>query len=705
MFCKASKWLGCEKSYSAPIVIKNFNAKNIETAVIDICGLGYYELFLNGNRVGDEYFKPAVSDYSERDFSTWAYPLPDKTSHTIYYNSYDVTKYLKDGNNTLAVMLGNGFYRQTRRTCEGNTKFGDELLLRYDLRLKENGTVSRIYSDGSEWVVESFIKENNLFYGETHDYSAFDFSLLHGNVNADVERVHILPAPKAKLLKQRCKNDVVCKTIFPTVVKKTDESVIYDVGENISGFVCFKAKTDCVTIRHAEEMKDGALDFASTGGNWQVSANTYLNAQGKTVHPWFSWSGFRYFEIFGEADEIQAWFIHSDVKATAEFTCGNENINWLFDAYLRTQLGNMHGGVPSDCPHRERLGYTGDGQLTAENTMLLTNSRTFYEKWIQDIADCQDVESGHVQHTAPLFGGGGGPGGWGCAIVIVPYTYYKIYGDLHILKKYYKNMLEYLRCMKGFSENGLIVKEREKGWCLGDWGTPESVLLPPPFVNTFYYIRSMEIVEKISKLIGKPVHFRQEIEHSKAAIQENYFQTETGNYCGGVQGANAFALTLGLGDRRTKENLLKQYRTEKVLDTGIFGTDILMEYLTQNGEIQLLYELLCAEKYPSFGYMKAKGATTLWEAWCGDHSHNHPMYCGCIKQLFYGLLGIQADVAFRNVTLTPKYIDGIGFIHAKLKLPSGTLRIQYQYRDGHVYPTVKATGKMTVTVRMENTSL
>lgn len=118
----------------------------------------------------------------------------------------------------------------------------------------------------------------------------------------------------------------------------------------------------------------------------------------------------------------------------ATFECGNETINWLFNAYIRTQLINMHCGVPMDCPHRERLGYTGDGQLTAETAMLFLNGKRFYEKWAADVADCQDVKTGHVQHAAPFFGGGGGPGGWGSAIVEVPYAYYKVYGDKKLIK-------------------------------------------------------------------------------------------------------------------------------------------------------------------------------------------------------------------------------------------------------------------------------
>ncbi len=698
MFSKNAKWLACDKTLSAPLVIKNFSVRNLEKAVIDICGLGYYELFINGKRVGDEFFKPAVSDYSERDFTHFAYPLPDRTSHTIYYNTHDVTAYLHEGQNTLAVLLGNGFYRQMKRCCEGNTWFGEELLLRYDLRLQEANKTRRVYSDGTELAFQSFIEENNLFYGETHDYASFNYALLEsGKCKGNGLPVHVIEPPKAKFLKQRCKNDTLRKVIQPRLIRKTADGAIYDVGENISGFVCLRACSDVVRVRHAEELTDeGSLDFRSSGGAWQVSENVYKNAQGRTVHPWFSWSGFRYFEIIGEVDNVQAWFVCSDVKVSAEFACGNENINWLFDAFLRAQLGNMHGGVPSDCPHRERLGYTGDGQLTAESTMLLLDSRAFYQKWIRDIADCQDIDSGHIQHTAPLFGGGGGPGGWGGAMVLVPYAYYKVYGDKSVLKKYYKNMLAYLHCMHGFCENGLVVKERDGGWCLGDWCTVDEVAIPEPFVNTFYYVRCMELVQEIAPLIGKEIDFSGEIKIAKLAIKRVYFDHATGDFCGGVQGANAFALLIGLGDERTKANLLQKYDTLGGFDTGIFGTDVLTEYLVKIGEVQLLYKLLSREEYPSFGYMRAQGATTLWEDWKGEHSHNHPMFGACVKQLFYGLLGIKADAGFKNVKLLPKYIDGLGFIRAKIKLPSGTLRIEYRYQNGKVHAKIKSSGQITV---------
>ena len=694
MFCKNSKWIGCGGQFSSPVVIKRFCLEEFSKAIIDICGLGYYELFINGQRVGEEYFKPVVSDYAERDFSDFLYPLQDKTSHSIYYNTHKVTELLHKGENVIAVILGNGFYRQTKRIAEGNTKFGDELILRFDLKVDSPKGPQNICTDGTEEVAESFIKENNLFYGEVHDYKDFSLSDIVGT-----EKVHLISPPKAKLKKQKCKNDAVREKITPVIVRKTENSTIFDAGKNLSGFVCLKAKSDLVRVRHAENLKADGLDFESAGGDEQISENIYKNAEGLTVHPWFSWSGFRYFEVFGEAEDVEVFFITSDVKLKAEFECGNGNINWFFKTYIHTQLCNMHGGVPSDCPQRERLGYTGDGQLSAESAMLLTDSRSFYEKWIADIADCQDINSGHIQHTAPFFGGGGGPGGWGCAMVVVPYAYYRVYGDKEILKKYFGNMLRFIESMKGFSENGLIVREREKGWCLGDWCPPGDVLLPEAYVNTYYYIRSMETVEEIAGLIGEKVDYTKEISESRKAMVDSFFDSGSCDFCGGVQGANAFALLLGLGNAATKENLLKHYKETKVFDTGIFGTDVLMEYLVKAGEAELIFELLSTDEYPSFGYMKKMGATTVWEKWNGEASHNHPMFGACARQLFYGFLGLKANAGFENIALDPPYIEDMGYMNVKLKLPKGTLKAELKYTDGKVHSNISATGSLKVRLK------
>ncbi len=675
-----AKWIACDEGYAAPFVVKRFTAQTTQTAKISVFGLGYYELFVNGERISEDFFKPALSDYAKRDCTQFAYPTSDETTQRVYYNEYDVP--VREGENTIVVLLGNGFFRQARRVCEGKTVFGDKLLLAYAVELKEK----IVYTDGTEQCCDSFIVENNVFFGETHDYADWKERCFDGKNLRNVAPVTIVE-PTGTLTKQLCPNERIERRVLPKKLFSENGKTVYDVGENITGFVSLRPLSQTVIVRHAEASDGEKLNYFSSGEN-QIQKAEYRNAVGRTVHPWFHWSGFRYFEIEGEADEIAVDIVHTPVEPRLKFRTGNETLNWLFEAYCRTQKSGFHGGITMDCPHRERLGYTGDGQLVAESAMLSLDCQSIFEKWMQDIADCQDINSGHIQHTAPFMGGGGGPGGWGSAIVLVPYAHYRLFGDKEILRKYFPNMRAWLSCMQSFCEDGLVVREREGGWCLGDWCTPQKVEIPEPLVNTFYYVRCMEIVSKIAEILDERTDYSACIQASKTAIERAYYNETSGEYCDNTQGANVFALLLGLGDARTKEKTLDKYRKTKQFDTGIFGTDLLCEWLVREGEIQLLFDLLTGEEFPSFGYMKKNGATTLWEGWRDEGSLSHPMMGGCVKQLVYGILGVKADIGFRTVDLQPKYIEGIGFVEAELTLPTGTLCVRYEYADGRVKQSI-----------------
>ena len=688
MLSKNAKWVACGE-YSAPLVVRDFDVDAYDRVTISVCGLGYYELFINGKRVGEEFYKPAFSDYGERDFSSLQYPLFDRTSHTVYYNTYDITVPVRAGKNVLAILLGNGFYRQKRRLVEGKVFFSDKLLCCYDIAVKSGKKVRHIRSDGSERAFASFIAENNLFYGETHDYTQFDFSLLCGGGNGG-KGVEIVAPPCARIEKQRCPNDRVERTLCPRLVSERGNKRIYDAGENIAGFVVIESAGETVTVRHAENLTaEGELDFRSAGGEEQISQTKYIGAPaGKLVHPWFCWSGFRYFETEGDFRSLHVAVVHTDVRRTAEFFCGDPNVQWLFDAFVRTMLNNMHGGVPSDCPHRERLGYTGDGQLTAETAMLCLDSRTFYEKWMRDISDCQDIETGHIQHTAPFCGGGGGPGGWGGAAVLVPLAHYKIYGDKSFVRRYLGTMRRYIESMRTFTEGGLVVREREGGWCLGDWCTPDPIRLPEPFVNTCFYVKCMQAMQYLAGECGERADYDSEIEASKKALLRTYFDEVTGSFCGGVQGADAFAVDIGIGDFRTERNLLARCEEVGKFETGIFGTDILCDLLARKRP-DLLLKFLAGEEFPSFGFMRRGGATTLWEDWDGSTSHDHQMFGACVRQLFYGLAGIRIG---KQIAICPPCLPALGFLKGKLCLRGGELSIQISYEREGVRLKVSARG-------------
>ncbi|MBQ9482392.1 MAG: family 78 glycoside hydrolase catalytic domain, partial [Clostridia bacterium] len=573
-------------------------------------------------------------------------------------------------------------------------------ILCFEITYGSTGKSYRVFTDGTEKAGRGYITFNNLYYGETHDYTRFSGDIFTAHEKYGIFPVKKIPAPKAKYLLQKCPNDKIIRKLKPAEVGRTDGGIIYDAGENISGFVSFVSAGEDVFIKHAENIKNGSLDFTSAGGEGQISETAYFSAKkGTSVHPFFCWSGFRYFEVKGRAEQIEVNVVHADIAVTSKFFCGNETLNRLYDIYIRTQLNNMHGGIPSDCPHRERLGYTGDGQLVCESAMLLTNARGFFEKWTRDIADCQDIVTGHVQHTAPFCGGGGGPGGWGGAMVLVPYYHYKLFGDKAFVKKYFRNGLKYIESMERFLDGGLVVREMPGGWCLGDWCTPGKVLLPESFVNTYFYIKCMRALEYLGRETDEYVDFAERIEKSLSAITEKYYDSENNTYCGGVQGADAFALSLGIGNKAMKDALIERYSLSGKPDTGIFGTDVLFAYLAENGEADLLFKLFTATEYPSFGYMLKNGATTLWEDWDGKTSHDHPMFGACVKQIFYGILGVKLYPSENKVVLAPRYVEGMGTAEFSLSVCGGNFSAKYRYSGGKVKITVKE--RIGVTVMIE----
>ena len=458
------------------------------------------------------------------------------------------------------------------------------------------------------------------------------------------------------------------RKLYPILIGEHDGRKIYDCRENIAGRVvlsCLGKKGECITVRHAEELAaDGTLDFESAGGSDQLQQDHYIcDGRIQTLHPLFCWHGFRYFETEGPCEVLCAEVIHTDVAVTRSFSCSDPVLNWLYEAYIRTQLDNYHGCIPSDCPHRERLGYTGDGQLTAETAMLLLDTKELYRKWYQDILDSQGAETGHIPHTAPFLGGGGGPGGWGCAVYQVPLAWAKIYGDDSLLVQGYDAILRWFDYMDAHSEKGLVVREEEGGWCLGDWCFPaseEKEQLPEAFINTFYYLHGLQEMMQISEKMNNklPIQFVEREKNVKNAFLDAYFDPETGDFCEGRAAGNAYGLALGLGDERTKKHLVEKYEALERFDTGIFGTSMLLEQLFSIGAGDLAVRLLTNDsEAASFAHMKRNGATTLWERWDGRESHNHPMFGACVRLLFTQILGIRMMPAAQPPVVIPTQPD------------------------------------------------
>lgn len=684
MFGKA-KWIMPKEDMTSAIFRKEFNISK-QNAKITVCGLGYFILYINGKRVSQEELVPAYSDYipRNREIMELIYPLNDKMDNRIYCLEYDVSDYLNEGGNVLGIVLGGGYFHQTDRTAEGNMDYGN-IRLCYTIS-SENETY---ISDETTLYKQGFIKKSSLFYGEYHDYNGFDYEW--NTLNAEKDG-WLSPAlcdgmEDVEYHLQKCNADKITRTLSVKKLHDFGEYSVYDAGENITGYAVVKCKekNEKVELKFAELLdSDGNLSFHSAGGEHQI-ANDVFVTDGKThiLYPRLLWHGFRYFTLTNNAEPVEVREVHTDMAVTADFECSDENINWIYKTYLHTQLSNIHSGVPTDCPHRERLGYTGDGQLCAPAAMLSFDSKELYKKWIQDIIDSQDKTTGHVQHTAPFSGGGGGPAGWGGAIITVIYHYTKYFGDLSILRKYYDNMCLFVDYMESRCENGLIEREEEKGWCLGDWCTPESIEIPEDFVNTCMYISQLEMISFCAELLEKDSKkFKKYASDHRKSVAAKYPADENGSFLNGLQGADFFALDCNAGEEKTLDAVKKKYEKSSFFDTGIFGTYIACNVLFKNGFSDIALKMLGSEEENhSFGFMKKSGATTIWEDWDGGHSNNHPMFGACVKTFFEYILGIrQSDdsCGYDEVIISPVKNNILDFAKGYITTTKGKICVEYK---------------------------
>ena len=704
---ETARWIGCPEEAEVPVIRKTVMLNAPKAGRIEVTGLGFFSLFIIGKREPEDCFTPALTDYEPRDMSRWNYPLFDETTHRILYLTYDLAEFVQDGENVIEIQLAPGWYRQNERVAEGRMSFGKKLKALFAAEfVNEDDSVVKVCSDGTETWTPCEITYSNLYIGEVHDARLLD-------VEQEPQPVEILPDPDSVLQQQTCPPDRVIRTIVPKLVGEQDGKKLYDLGENTTIRICVTAGGNAgaeIHLVYGENKKsDYEVDVASTGTYYkrpnrqpQIQQDTFICSDKKhTFCSEYVWHACRYIEVEGELDEITAQVVYTDVAVISDFECDNELINWIYDAYIRSQLTNLHNCIPSDCPHRERLGYTGDGQITAKTAMMTLDMKGAYHKWIWDILDCQDIIGGHVLHTAPLMGGGGGPGGWGCAMIILPDEYDKHYDDKAFLEECYPHMQKWIAYLRSRTEGDLVVREEPKGWSLGDWATLYPTRIPEPFVNSCYFLDSLQRMERVAQRLGRPMDalaYRRYAVRVRNALKLKYYDLGTGSFCGGVQGADAYGLWMNLqDDERTLQNLVRRYKELDQFDTGFLGTEILVKVLMENGQEDLVYQLLLSEKVGSYHWMKIHGATTIWEYMHGRltaaaGSQNHPMFGAPVLHFFDGFLGIQqteGSVGYTALKIAPKMPKAMQRAKGSVELPCGKVSVEWQRGDGGV--TLKVT--------------
>ncbi len=702
-----AKWItAADKSISAPLLRKKFLLKKpVQEAYVYLVGLGYYELYLNGEKVGDRVLDPGTTSYDKR----------------VLYATYDVTDYLKRNDNAIGVWLGNGWFRHRRPK-----PYSDYLQLLFHLYVKHpDGTVTRIVSDESWKTAASPIVENGVYKGEVYNARKEmpGWNLPRFN-DAAWHNAMVLPAPAGRTVSSQSSTPIrIVKTIRPVRMWEPVAGVyVYDFGQNISGWPRLRVqggenrqiiiRTSPTTIQDMAMMKNlstiGLVDTIDVSPNRSAEAlNVYItkgDADGEEYEPRFTYQGFRYVQIEGypgkpDLTSLDARVVHSDVEPTGMFHCSNTLLNQIHQNIIWGQLGNLHS-VPTDTPHRdERLGWLGDAHLVAEEAIYNFDMNSFYVKWLRDIKDCQFADGSvpdFVPHAAP---NEIGTPAWQVAYPLMVYYLYRYYDDLRVVEEHYDSLEKWMKYMHSISDNFIITRGR------GDWVPPRTAYEPRdgsiPITSTGYYYESAVIMAKLSEALGnnsKRQHYSKLAEDIKKAFNDKFLDAGNHIYGSGSQTSMAFPLYLGIVpesiENEVAKKLAKQIKEndKSLITTGIIGTKALVQALPKYNESDLLYRLTAHTQFPGWGYMVAKGATTLWERWGGYryfdakmNSLNHIMY-GSIDEFFYrDIAGIRPSLpGYKEITIAPRLVGDLTEAKASVRTIYGNVTSAWKKRGQSV---------------------
>lgn len=674
----------------APLLRKEFEIrKRIRSARFYGTGLGYFELYLNGKRIGNDYFSPNQTNYDSRQYlGTRRIAVEDPfNEYLVMYVSYDLTHLIQRGSNCVGAILGNGFYDMLEYWPPmgyGTPRLFGEIEIEY-----VDGTRDVVTTDTSWRCTKSAITADQMFYGEHYDARLEHNGWAEcGYDDSKWERAVERRTPRGKLVAQNGPADRVVRRYAPTsITKQKDGSWLVKFPEEISGWVELKnlelSSGQKVDIKYICESLNGANSYIANGSGKE------------SYHARFIWFVFSQVEIRGlerlQAGQVEAQAVNSDVASVAEFECSNHLFNSLHNAWRLTQLDNMHGGVASDCPQRERAPYTGDAQLACQMVMHNFDARAFYNKWIRDIRGAQ-LANGYVPNSAPWQPGCGGGPAWGAAIAVIPWEFFLQYGDKSIIEENYEPIKRYIEWMDSWVDGEGIMesKDEQKYKRLGDWIMPHKKFPHPATVHTFAYYQCVDIATKIAEVLGisKDItHYASLRKRTVEAYHKRFYNAEERSY--GKHGANVFALYMGMPNNYQQEALeaLKREINEASghFITGIVGTRHIFDVLCEMGEVDLAYSMMNKRTIPSFGYWIEQGSTTLWESWDGNprHSRNHPMWGGGLAWFYRHLGGLKPlEAGYRTFEVAPKIPKGLDHLRYSLNSVYGEIEVVWRIENG-----------------------
>ena len=671
----------------APLLRKKFVFRGTGRAFLYVCGLGYGYYYMNGKPVAPDLLTAPVSDYDK----------------ILWYNKYDVTALLCEGENIFCAVLGNGFFNESFQTPWRHYLAG------WRDRPK---LAAALYADGQKvWETdesflctdESFVTFNQLRSGETYDGRLYDPRWLRADYDDSAWHPAVKDERPPKGTFRECKCPPVTEAAEYDFVAVTEREGKYtlDFGQNLSGYVRLDIglpEGRMLTLRHAEEMyPDGRLKLNKLEVLYpsvDFQTDRFI-AGGERLRraPQFTYHGFRYVEVEGldrppEKGEFKAVFIHQNVQRKTFFSCSDQLLNKIYEAGIKSVYSNMHYAL-TDCPTREKLGWMNDAQASFAQIFLNFDALSFFEKWGEDIKASM-TETGEIPAIVPTADGYGfrqGPVADG-ALFELPYQAYLYTGSAAMLLDFLPYMERYYSFYTCGADDG-------EYW-LGDWDGFNNPNYCRGFVREFYLVKFCRILRLACGLAGKDGEkYRKDEEEAVRRIRSTYIDS-SGRCVYDSQTVVSMLLCGGMYEKAQPLagqlcSLLE--KNDFHIGCGMLGAQYLFDALAMHGAAEYAYKAITARGIPGFAHWFDEGATTLWETWRDEFtcSRNHHMFSGVLAWFFHALLGIRPQESapgFRRLELCPCFIAALGECRGGVVTPQGEIRAQWKREKNRLTYTV-----------------
>lgn len=714
------------KPHPAPLLRKSFKLRGpVKQARIYTTAAGYQELSLNGKPLGDHRLDPTWTAVEKR----------------VYYSTHDVTAQLKPGENSLGIVLGNGWYNPLPMRFWGGKNFRLSLtsgrpcaILRLDIQYADGSRETIVTDDSWRWK-EGPIIRNNIFLGELYDARQEIAGWDAPGFNDEAWQSVKVETPQVGKLQALSGPPIRITEELPA--KRLESSKgppIYDFGKNFTGTVRFRFNAPAGTryvMRYGELLhadgtlnpmtsvagqiknrnNDGTMSIGGPGAPdiaWQE--DTYITKGGvdEEYTPRFTFHAFRFMEISAPPVSVTGLRLHSDVPDAGSFECSNDLFNRIQRVCRNTFVSNIIG-VQSDCPHRERLGYGGDIVASSEAFFMNYDMHGFYRKTVRDFADSARPD-GRFTDTAPFVGIDYCGVGWAMAHPLLIEQLYRYQGDRSLMEEQYEAARRWLLSVEAANPEHIV------SGGLGDHEglVPKSI---PASVTSFYYQSAVMLANmaKVLKRTDDAARFSALSENIKRAYQKQFLDEKTGVVALGSQMCQSSALYSGLVPDAVKplamERLLEDIRDKHKghLSTGIYGTKYMLDMLSANGRADSAFQIVSQPEMPGWAWMLKNDATTLWEHWAGSDntfSNNHPMF-GSVSQWFFqwpgGIRPADDAVGFNKILIAPQVVGDLKWAKTEHRTVRGPISCEWKKDGGNFDLSLRipvgATSEVTIPAR------